>query len=111
MASLELFEKTGLLQALPAKVERLRYYLDRMSGLPCVGDVRQKGLMAGVELVEDRKTKAPAAVATAQLMESTRENRILLGKGGLYGNVLRIATIDTLRKEAEARFLAADPDV
>ena len=49
------------------------------------------GLMQGIELVEDRKTKAPAAAATAQLMESTRENRILLGKGGLYGNVLRIS--------------------
>ena len=56
-----------------------------------IGEVRGMGLMQGIELVEDRKTKAPAAAATAQLMESTRENRILLGKGGLYGNVLRIS--------------------
>jgi 4-aminobutyrate aminotransferase-like enzyme len=47
--------------------------------------------MQGIELVEDRKTKVPAAAATAQMMEATRENRILLGKGGLYGNVLRIS--------------------
>jgi 4-aminobutyrate aminotransferase-like enzyme len=58
---------------------------------PLIGEVRGMGLMQGIELVEDRKTKAPATTATAQLMESTRENRILLGKGGLYGNVLRIS--------------------
>jgi 4-aminobutyrate aminotransferase-like enzyme len=56
-----------------------------------IGEVRGMGLMQGIELVEDRKTRVPATAATAQLMESTRENRILLGKGGLYGNVLRIS--------------------
>ena len=56
-----------------------------------IGEVRGMGLMQGIELVEDRKTRAPATAATAQIMESARENRILLGKGGLYGNVLRIS--------------------
>jgi 4-aminobutyrate aminotransferase len=56
-----------------------------------IGEVRGMGLLQGVELVEDRKTKAPAAAAMAQLMEATRENRIMVGKGGLYGNVLRIS--------------------
>src|SRR5438477_6231929 len=58
---------------------------------PLIGEVRGMGLMQGVELVEDRKTKAPATAETAQLMETTRENRIMVGKGGLYGNVLRIS--------------------
>jgi 4-aminobutyrate aminotransferase-like enzyme len=56
-----------------------------------IGEVRGMGLMQGVELVEDRKTKVPATTAMAQLMEATRENRIMVGKGGLYGNVLRIS--------------------
>src|SRR5947207_2588980 len=56
-----------------------------------IGEVRGMGLMQGVELVQDRKTKAPATAETAQLMETTRENRIMVGKGGLYGNVLRIS--------------------
>src|SRR5436189_5841465 len=56
-----------------------------------IGEVRGMGLMLGIELVQDRKTKAPATAETAQIMEATRENRILLGKGGLYGNVLRIS--------------------
>ncbi len=49
------------------------------------------GLMLGVELVEDRKTKAPAAKKTNALMEATRRRGLLIGKGGLYGNCLRIA--------------------
>jgi 4-aminobutyrate aminotransferase len=56
-----------------------------------IGEVRGMGLLLAIELVEDRETKKPAAVQTAALMEATRENRILLGKGGFYGNVLRIS--------------------
>jgi 4-aminobutyrate aminotransferase-like enzyme len=56
-----------------------------------IGDVRGMGLLQAIELVEDRKTKAPAAAETAAIMEAARENGLLIGKGGLYGNVLRIS--------------------
>jgi 4-aminobutyrate aminotransferase len=56
-----------------------------------IGDVRGKGLLLALELVEDRKSKAPATAATLQLMESARENRIMIGRGGLYGNVIRLS--------------------
>jgi 4-aminobutyrate aminotransferase len=56
-----------------------------------IGDVRGMGLMQAVELVEDRKSKTPATQTTLRLMEAARENRILLGRGGIYGNVLRIS--------------------
>jgi adenosylmethionine-8-amino-7-oxononanoate aminotransferase len=59
LASLDLLEAPAGLPALPAKVERLRQHLDRLRNLPVVGNVRQRGLMAGVELVEDRATKRP----------------------------------------------------
>ena len=55
-----------------------------------IGDVRGMGLMQAIELVEDRKTKSPAAAQTAQLLEATREHGLLVGKGGLYGNVIRL---------------------
>ena len=57
---------------------------------PAVGDVRGKGLMLGVELVEPG-TKTPAPAEAARLLEAARERGLLIGKGGLYGNVLRIA--------------------
>lgn len=56
-----------------------------------IGDVRGMGLLLAVELVEDRRTKVPATAATNQLLEEARENRIMLGKGGLNGNCLRIS--------------------
>jgi 4-aminobutyrate aminotransferase-like enzyme len=56
-----------------------------------IGDVRGMGLMQAVELVEDRESKKPATAQTLALLEATRENRILLGRGGYSGNVLRIS--------------------
>jgi 4-aminobutyrate aminotransferase len=56
-----------------------------------IGEVRGMGLMQGVELVEDRNSKTPAVKQTLRIMEAARDNRILIGRGGLYGNVLRIS--------------------
>ena len=58
---------------------------------PLVGDVRGMGLMQALELVQDRVSKKPAAAETARLMEAAREHRILIGKGGLNSNVIRIS--------------------
>jgi 4-aminobutyrate aminotransferase len=63
-----------------------------------IGEVRGMGLMLGVELVSDRQSKTPATAETLRLMEAARENRILLGRGGLYGNVLRISPPLNIRK-------------
>ncbi len=56
-----------------------------------IGEVRGMGLMQGIELVEDRKTKEPASKRTNLLVEALRRRKLLIGKGGLYGNTLRIA--------------------
>ncbi|MEK6705749.1 MAG: aspartate aminotransferase family protein [Bdellovibrionota bacterium] len=60
------------------------------NGLKILGDVRGRGLLIGIELVKDRKTKAYGTEETLELLEQTRERGLLLGKGGLYGNVVRI---------------------
>jgi len=58
---------------------------------PVIGDVRGLGLMQGIELVEDRKTKEPAPKRTARLLETAKKQGLLIGKDGLHGNVIRIA--------------------
>jgi adenosylmethionine-8-amino-7-oxononanoate aminotransferase len=57
LKSLELFESDRLLDALQPKIARLKERLAEIAGLPHVGDVRQCGLAAGIELVEDKATK------------------------------------------------------
>jgi alanine-glyoxylate transaminase/(R)-3-amino-2-methylpropionate-pyruvate transaminase len=61
-----------------------------MSRHDVIGDVRGKGLMIGVELVKDRKTKEPAGDECARIFERAKELGLLMGKGGFHGNVLRI---------------------
>ena len=70
----------------------LRGKLEEMKAkFPLIGDVRGMGLMQGMELVEDRESKKPAVDATFALMEAGRENRVLFGRGGTYGNVIRFS--------------------
>jgi len=57
---------------------------------PLVGDVRGLGLMRGMELVRDRATKEPAPEETLEVLEAIREMGVLVGKGGFFGNVLRL---------------------
>jgi len=55
-----------------------------------IGEVRGLGLMLGVELVRDRETKEPATSETAEVLDLCKERGLLVGKGGIAGNVLRI---------------------
>lgn len=55
-----------------------------------IGDVRGRGLLIGIELVKDLKTKAYATEETLEVMEQAKDRGLLIGKGGLYANVLRI---------------------
>ena len=63
--------------------------LELQKKYPSIGDVRGMGLMLGVEFVGDNKTPDPEIVV--RLFEETKKEGVLIGKGGLYGNVIRIA--------------------
>lgn len=72
---------------------------------PLIGDVRGMGLMQAVELVEDRETKVPAKAATARLMEAARDEGLLIGKGGLHGNCIRISPPLNIQRSDVEEFL------
>ncbi len=69
-----------------------------------IGDVRGKGLMLGMELVKDRAGKEPAKAECAQVVEKCRDLGLLLGKGGLWGQTIRIAP-PMIVTQADADFL------
>ena len=91
-AVLDLIDQENLLANSAETGVYLRGKLEELQAkYAVIGDVRGMGLMQAIELVEDRQTKAPAARATAELMEAARRNGLLLGKGGMYGNCIRIS--------------------
>jgi adenosylmethionine-8-amino-7-oxononanoate aminotransferase len=62
LASLELFRKERVLETLQPKIKFLNRELKKFYQIPAVGEIRQKGLMVGIELVVDRKKKTPFPV-------------------------------------------------
>jgi len=56
-----------------------------------IGDVRGMGLMQAIEFVKDRQSKEPDPETTVRFMEAAKKHNLLIGKGGRWGNVLRIA--------------------
>ena len=59
LASLELFEENKILETMPEKIELISQYFERFAELPFVGDARHCGMIGGIELVKDKRTKEP----------------------------------------------------
>lgn len=88
-----------------ARGAELRAGLDRLakaSGV--IGEVRGKGLMQAIEFA-DRGSKKPNAAAALSLLEETKSRGLLIGRGGLYGNVNRIAPALTITRDEIAEGL------
>ncbi len=92
LAVIEVMEEEASPQHVAEVGDHFRAGLERLQDkYPLIGDVRGKGLMQGVEMVLDRETKEPATKEVNALFEQTRQRGLLIGKGGLYGNSLRLA--------------------
>lgn len=98
-ATIEVIEEENLLENAHAVGNYFRGKLEELKTKHTViGDVRGMGLMQALELVKDRKTKEAAPEAATQLMERARDNALLIGKGGLYGNVIRLSPMLNIDK-------------
>lgn len=91
MAVLEVIDREELQKnCLERGGELMDGYRRLMAKHDLVGDVRGQGLMTGIELVKDRTTKEPATQECLEVFERLKDLGLLVGKGGLYANTLRI---------------------
>lgn len=91
LATLEVIDEEGIQQNALEVGGRLKEGLLALQDKhPLIGEVRGMGLMLGVELVRDRQSREPANTEAAEVMEQMKHRGVLIGKGGLYGNTLRI---------------------
>lgn len=91
-ATLEVMER----ESIPARSRRLGQILrDGLDALArdhaWIGEVRGLGMMQAIEVVEDPTSRTPSAAKTNAFLEAAKDEGILVGKGGLYGNTLRFA--------------------
>jgi len=106
-AVLEVIEREGLQRNALKIGGHLREGLEKLQNKHAlIGDVRGRGLMIGVELVKDRKTKEPARQECSDVLERARDRQLLIGRGGLFGNTLRL-TPPMCLTTADADFLLA----
>ena len=91
LANIEFMEKGNLAEQATRKGEMLMEALKQVEPKGVmIGEIRGKGLMVGMELVENQETKEPAPAKAAEIRAAMREKGILIGVGGAFANVLRI---------------------
>jgi 4-aminobutyrate aminotransferase-like enzyme len=87
------------------------YLREGLEGLkekyPVIGDVRGMGLMQALELVKDRETKEPDPQSVLKVFEETKRQGVLIGKGGLYGNVIRTGMMLNSTRDHVDQLIAA----
>jgi 4-aminobutyrate aminotransferase len=91
IANIDVLQNEGLVKNSEVRgnqiMTRLKNFMDKNA---IVGDIRGRGLMIGIELVKDKKSKTPASDAAKLVRKLCREAGVLIGIGGSFANVLRI---------------------
>ena len=107
LATLEIIDEENIQQnALEVGGHLKEALIDLQEKHDIIGEVRGLGLMLGVELVRNRKSKEPANTEAADVMEKMKERNVLIGKGGLFGNTLRIKPPMCINKD-DADYMVA----
>jgi 4-aminobutyrate aminotransferase/(S)-3-amino-2-methylpropionate transaminase len=100
LAVLDVIEEEGIVERAAQLGESLRRrMLTWQERFPAVGDVRGLGAMLAIELVEDRKTKRPAADLASAVVTEAASRGLLLLKAGIYSNCIRVLCPLTLSDE------------
>ncbi len=112
LATLEVMENEHLVDK---SAEKGSFAMKRLKELqndfPLIGDVRGLGLMIGLDIVKNTETKEPDALGAEKIRETCRQNGVLMGIGGAYGNVIRfqpplVITHDEIDKAVNALGIA-----
>jgi 4-aminobutyrate aminotransferase-like enzyme len=93
IATIDYIEANRLVENAEVQGDRLRAGLEALAEkYPSIGEVRGMGLMQALEIVDPESTggKAPDPATVGRLFEETRARGMLIGKGGLYGNAIRL---------------------
>lgn len=110
LENLEIYERENLIESSREKGDLLREKLAPLYEHPYVGDIRGKGLLVGIELVKDRKTKEPVDVSVVNsIIKKCREAGLIIGKNGDtvagFNNILTISP-PLIITEQEVEFIA-----
>jgi 4-aminobutyrate aminotransferase len=107
LATIEVIERKNLVLNAKRMGDYLRARLNELKEKHrIIGEVRGMGLIQGMEVVKEKKEPAPDLVA--EIFEKTKEEGLLIGRGGLYGNVIRLTpplTIDQAEVDHAIRIL------
>jgi 4-aminobutyrate aminotransferase/(S)-3-amino-2-methylpropionate transaminase len=91
LAVLEVLEKEGLNRRSEQMGARLASSLRQMQAkFPCIGEIRQLGMMVAIELVKNRRADAPDAELTKAVVQAAGRRGLILLSCGVYSNVIRI---------------------
>ncbi|OPZ89883.1 MAG: Acetylornithine aminotransferase [Firmicutes bacterium ADurb.Bin419] len=107
LATINVMDQNNILEDINIKGEYFFKKLQELYELSFVGDIRGLGLMIGIEIVKDKNSKEPDSKLALNLHKKLKEENILIGIGGVYKNVLRIAPPYIITKDDIDTFFEA----
>ncbi|QIZ68876.1 adenosylmethionine--8-amino-7-oxononanoate transaminase [Geobacillus subterraneus] len=108
LKNIELIEQRGLISSVQQKARRLAERLDALYEIPIVGDIRQKGLMCGIEIVKDRRTKEVfprAAMVEHRIVLEARQRGLIIRPLGPVLTFIPVLSMSEAEMDEAVRIL------